>query len=260
MICGKALVMGTGWKPREAHGGLATHWSAEALGARPELPAGPGTLRRLLAGSSGPLLAHLELRFRLSREAGKTVLRGYVARKTDQRPAPLRPTRPARQGSRARLLQDLDQFVTDELRTREPAAPARRTRVAAGNAIGAAGRNAAARRAGEALEREWAMAVLREAEVETRRFYERERRLDTWGVFHDGVLVPLRDGAPRPTDQELAQRHGFEGGPQAANAMVTAKRRFGRTLRGVVARYVEDKGNLEAEVDAELRALMAVFR
>ncbi|MCZ7637354.1 MAG: hypothetical protein M5U12_15770 [Verrucomicrobia bacterium] len=239
--------------------GLATHWSAEALGTRREPPATPGTLRRLLAGSSGPLLAHLELRFRLSREAGKTVLRGYVAQKTDQGPAPARPTRPARQGSRARLLQDLDQFVTAELRTRDPAAPGGGTRVATGKTILVTARQSATRRAGEALDREWAMAVLREAEVETRRFYERERRLDTWGVFRDGVLAPLRDGAPRPTDEELAQRHGFEGGLQAANALVTAKRRFGRTLRGVVARYVEDNGNLEAEVDAELRALMAVF-
>jgi hypothetical protein len=215
-------------------------------------------LDRLLTGSSGPLLAHLELRFRLSREAGKTVLRGYVARKAGS-PGPARQPRRVSNATRARLLQDLDQFVADALQPPDHVARPRRTRVAPGKTV-RLGPRKAARRAGEALDREWAWAVLREAEVETRRFYERERRPDTWGVFCDGVLAPLRDGVPRPTDQELARRHGFADGPQAANAIVTAKRRFGRMLRGVVARYIEGNGNLEAEVDSELRELMAVFR
>ncbi len=63
------------------------------------------------------------------------------------------------------------------------------------------------------------------------------------------------DGVARPGDEEIARRHGFESARQASNAIITAKRQFGKILRDVVARYAEN----DADVDAELRELMAVF-
>jgi hypothetical protein len=76
--------------------------------------------------------------------------------------------------------------------------------------------------------------VILEAERLTREFYERKRRQDTWGVFRDGFLQPLLEGKPHPGLEQLARRHGFDSAMQASNAIVTAKRQFGKILRAVV--------------------------
>ena len=108
---------------------------------------------------------------------------------------------------------------------------------------------------GSSFDLAWGQRVLQLAEERTRVFYESKQTPATWAVFSAGFLVPLQTGEKRPSDSELARRHGFESARQASNAIITAKREFGKVLRVVVGRYAND----DADVDAELRELRAVL-
>jgi hypothetical protein len=48
---------------------------------------------------------------------------------------------------------------------------------------------------------------------------------------------------------------GFRSAAEAGNALITARRRFVRSLRSVVGMYCRT----EQEIDAEIRELMAIF-
>lgn len=238
----------------EGEGYPSTHWSRIVQASLPEQQAGEGALNQLLARYYTPLRAHLEFKFHLAREAAEDLLQGFVVQKVLVRNLLGRSDR-ARGRFRTFLLNALDNFVKDELRARDCA----RRRPDGGwvafedapeipvEGMGGHG--------GDPFDRTWAMTVLAEAEEETRRFYEAKRRRDTWGVFRDAVLAPVQDGGKRPSDEELAERYGFATARQASNAILTAKRQFGKVLREVVARYAENP----TEVDVELRELRAVL-
>jgi hypothetical protein len=100
----------------------------------------------------------------------------------------------------------------------------------------------------------WAVQVIEQARDRTERFYRDKGRADTWMVFLDGCYLPLYHGQARPSDSELAQRHGFEAARQVANAITNAKRRFGHILREVVREYECS----ESLVDGEIRDLIAI--
>lgn len=246
--------MGTVDESRGVQGYPSTHWSLVYLATQAEQQAGEGALNRLLTRYYPPLLAHLQFRFRLPHERAQDLLQAFLERKVLARQILGRADR-SRGRFRTFLLNALDNFVKDELRAGECS-----RRQPAGGLVSLEEAPdtpdpASAARVTDPFEREWALMVLDEAERETRAFYESKGRHDTWGVFHDGVLAPLRDGVARPDDAELARRHGFESARQASNAIVTAKREFGKILRAVVSRYAAD----EADVDAELRELKAAL-
>ncbi len=246
--------MGIVAESRDTPGYPSTHWSLIFQATLPEQQAGEGALHRLLARYYAPLLAHVEFRFRLPCEAAEDLLQGFIFRNVLARQCLGRADR-ARGRFRTFLLNVLDNYVKDELRARDCA----RRRPAGGwvalDEAPEAGERHPAPNGSDPFDREWALTVLAEAEAETRRFYESKDRRDTWGAFHDAVLAPLKDGVARPGDEEIARRHGFESARQASNAIITAKRQFGKILRDVVARYAENN----ADVDAELRELMAVL-
>lgn len=239
---------------REGEGYPSTHWSAIVQATLPEQQAGDGALNHLLARYYAPLRAHLEFKFHLAREAAEDLLQGFVVQKVLVRGLLERSDR-ARGRFRTFLLNALDNFVRDELRARDCArrrpdggwvafedAPEIPVEGMDGHGV-------------DPFDRTWAITVLAEAEEQTRRFYAAKQRLDTWGAFREAVLAPVQDGVKRPSDEALAERHGFATARQASNAIVTAKRQFGKALREVVARYAENP----TEVDAELRELRAVL-
>ncbi len=215
---------------------------------------GDGALNRLLIRYYAPLLAHLECSFTLSREAAEDVLQDFMVRKILEGRLLGRADR-SRGRFRTFLLNVLDNFAKDVHRARKRAG-----REPSGGLVSLddnlrEAERGVSRRDGGPFDRLWALTVIEEAENDTRRFYEAKKRLDTWGVFYEGWFLPTRDGVERPTDEELARRHGFETARQAGNAIVTAKRGFGRMVRRAIARYAES----ESEVDDELRRLMSVF-
>jgi hypothetical protein len=81
-------------------------------------------------------------------------------------------------------------------------------------------------------------------------------RPDLWDVFEARVLTPALDDAEPVTYEALAGRHGYSTPKHAANALVTAKRRFAQALRGVLGEHVTDEQELESEL-ASLGAALA---
>jgi RNA polymerase sigma-70 factor (ECF subfamily) len=76
-----------------------------------------------------------------------------------------------------------------------------------------------------------------------------------WEVFDLRVLRPAMTGE-RPVDYAtVVERLAFASPREASNALITAKRRFGRLIRDEVSRYVRDERELDDEVRGLFRAL-----
>lgn len=83
-----------------------------------------------------------------------------------------------------------------------------------------------------------------------------EQQLDPhWSVFEARVVQPMLFGQ-RPTPYpELVEHLGLKDAAQAANMMITVKRRFARALAAEVRGTVADPADLEDELDVLRRAL-----
>lgn len=219
----------------------STHWSQIYLASRPEQQAGEGALNELLCRYYGPLLAHVRFRFRLSEAVSRDMLQGFVERKVLIRNL-LGAADRTRGRFRTFLLNSLDNYVIDQLRKAHPHLEEfsdQAEAVAAPDGV-------------DPRDRQWAIAVIEEAENCTRLFYESKGRAESWLVFRDGFLLPTRDGAKRPSDTELASRYGFESARQVSNTIITVKRHYGKLLRDVVRQYADG----DAEVDREIQELV----
>lgn len=80
-------------------------------------------------------------------------------------------------------------------------------------------------------------------------------RIDLWEVFDLRVLRPAFEDAKPLAYDEMVRRFGYATPKHAANALVTAKRRFETALRSVLAEYVND----ESELDREQAALGTIL-
>jgi hypothetical protein len=81
-------------------------------------------------------------------------------------------------------------------------------------------------------------------------------RMDWWDVFESRVVAPMLDSGAAANYDALAERHGFAKPQDAANALVSAKRAFGRTLRRIVADSVPDASHIDEELLAMKEALL----
>ena len=81
-------------------------------------------------------------------------------------------------------------------------------------------------------------------------------RPDIWGVFACRLLDPTLAGArPMPYDA-LVERFALASPAQASNVLISGKRMFERNLRAVVAEYIADEDEIDAEI-AELRQILS---
>jgi RNA polymerase sigma-70 factor (ECF subfamily) len=76
-----------------------------------------------------------------------------------------------------------------------------------------------------------------------------------WQVFERRVLKPALFGTERVEYAALADQLGLDGPAQAANMVVTVKRRLARAVLGEVARTVHDPADAEQELRDLLRDL-----
>jgi len=76
------------------------------------------------------------------------------------------------------------------------------------------------------------------------------------GVFECRLLAPALEGTDPVDYGELVRRFGLQSPSQASNVLVTAKRMYARTLRGVVAEYSGDAAEIEAEI-GDLHRILA---
>lgn len=74
-----------------------------------------------------------------------------------------------------------------------------------------------------------------------------------WSVFEARVVRPMLFGEPRIPYSNLIDRLGLEGTAQAANMMITIKRRFVQALVEEVNQTVSDPMQVEEELRALLR-------
>ncbi len=107
---------------------------------------------------------------------------------------------------------------------------------------------------GTAFDVAWAQVVIDETLRQVRERCQATGRAGHWDLFYDRVVNPiLHQAPPRPYDV-IARSMGFPSPVQAANALITVKRMFERTMRRVIRAYVAT----ENAVDEELKDLMRI--
>jgi DNA-directed RNA polymerase specialized sigma24 family protein len=119
---------------------------------------------------------------------------------------------------------------------------------AGAGAAAADGPAAGADGAADAFDVAWAREAIAEALRRMRDECVACGRVDLWHVFEWRVLGPTLDDADPVGYAELVRRLGYATPKAAANALVTAKRRFEQALRSVIAEYVGDDEELELEL------------
>jgi RNA polymerase sigma factor (sigma-70 family) len=83
-----------------------------------------------------------------------------------------------------------------------------------------------------------------------------DQQLDPhWTVFEARVVRPMLLGEQPTPYAELVERLGLKGPAQAANMMITVKRRYARALAAEVRGTVADPADLEDELNVLHRAL-----
>jgi RNA polymerase sigma factor (sigma-70 family) len=226
----------------------STHWSSVAAAGDD-----PPRLGAVLRRYEPALAAHLRARFRLSPHDAQDALQSFFTDAMIERNL-LRLADPARGRFRSFLLTALDHHVRNWLRDRRAK---KRSPDAAVSAIDEvtppADREASPDRA---FELTWAREVVAQAVERMRAECEAAGQLVLWQLFSARVLSPALNGAAGESYGDLVTRLGLATPAQAANVLVTAKRRFARTLKAVVSDYLSDPADADAEI-VDLRRILA---
>ena len=101
----------------------------------------------------------------------------------------------------------------------------------------------------------WACELLHEVLAEVEENCTRDGKDVHWQLFRAHVLAPIVGAQEPPKLAQLCQQFGVSDATQAANMIVTVKRRFQAALRDRMRDYVGSK----EEVDQEIRDLMEIF-
>ena len=96
----------------------------------------------------------------------------------------------------------------------------------------------------------WARQVLAEALRRMQAECVAGGREDLWKVLQVRLLGPALSDTEPMGYEEMVRRYGYASPKHAANALVTAKRRFEQAVRSVIAEYVGDDAELEHELVA----------
>jgi RNA polymerase sigma-70 factor (ECF subfamily) len=237
--------------PRSPGAFPTTHWSLVGRASQ-RAASGRVALAELIRIYLPALRAHLTGHLRIDSHRTDDLLQGFVAEKVlDQHMIAL--ADPKRGKFRTFLLAALQRFVIDTLR-RESA----KKRAPGSKVIDlelAMERVSSGRNPSDAFDRAWAGEVLGEVMRRMHQECESDGRTHLWDIFEARMLLPITDGAPMPSHDDLARRHRLDSATQSANALGSAKRLFTRIFRSVVSEYAAD----ESEVDDEIRDLWEIF-
>ena len=110
--------------------------------------------------------------------------------------------------------------------------------------------------ASAALDREWARLVLDRALAEMERRCQRPQSQKHWLVFEARVLRPSIQGLEPIAYEQLVSQLGARSMQEVYTILKTAKAKFARLLREIVAETVDD----DAEIDAEIAELLQIVR
>mgnify|MGYP001190400014 FL=1 len=225
----------------------STHWTSIAAAgeARPRLGE---VLRRYPPA----LQVHLQRRFHLTPHDAQDVLQSFFTDAVVERNL-LRLADRARGRFRSFLLTALDHHTRNWLRDRSTQKRSPGTMADLAAVPPPADGHPAP---DQAFEITWAREVIAQAVDRMRTECEAEGQSQYWELFRARVLGPVFDGSAGEPYAGLVRRLGFATPAQAANALVTAKRHFARTLRAVVAEYLTDPAQADAEI-ADLQRILA---
>ena len=196
------------------------------------------------------LRARLVLDRRVNPDLAEDVLQDFVADKILAQELIARACR-EKGKFRSFVLTALDRYLIDRLRRDAGPSRSQPPLDAEVEHLAAAGQGPC-----DAFVREWARQLVAQAIQRTQAECAARNRPDLWALFCGRVLECGPDGAqPTPYEQFMAE-FGFTSVAQASNALVTAKRMFLRSLRSVVAEYIEDPAQIDDEI-ADIRSALA---
>jgi len=107
----------------------------------------------------------------------------------------------------------------------------------------------------QALAYAWAKETLASVMATTEQECRQAGLEKHWALFSAKALQPVVDGADIPTLADLCVKHGISSPRHASNMIITARRRFRSVLRRQVRQFVD----VDDEVDAEIRDLVAIL-
>jgi len=192
------------------------------------------------------LIAHLVTRKRIESHDAEDLVQGFITAKVLERNL-VGAAQPERGRFRSLLLKSLDNYVANELQSRSARKRAA-DRAMVIDPQDSDVQDARAQRAEDAFDVEWARQLLRTVAERMKKECVAGSRDEIWGVFEARILLPATDGSEVVDYQQLVETHGFRSPSQASNALVTAKRMYGRILRSVVGEYAADEEDAEAEI------------
>jgi len=213
---------------------------------------GRAALGELLTRYLAPLRAHLVLQKRIAAEKADDLLQSFIADRILERDLLTAADR-ERGRFRTFLLMTLDRFVSNRLRDENRQCRSPENSVPLDDAAGAFDPAPGPDRAFEIA---WARQVLLQAAEQMRDACFDSGRSDVWQVFDSRVLAPTLQGADPASYEELAAQFSLASAHAASNLMITGKRMFARSLKGVVGEYIEDASQIDDEI-AELRIILA---
>src|SRR5688572_32516631 len=220
-----------------------TRWTAveDAAASR---TAGASAIASLLGQYLTPLRAHLLHDRRLPAQEADDLLQGFVADKVLESELLARAT-PEKGRFRTFLLVALDRYVSNQLRNegRKVTAPQKLVPLDEARNLASGDPTPSA-----VFEMTWARQVLANAACRMKQQCESSGRGDVWGVFEARVLGPTLEGTEPEPYEQLVARLGLADVDAASNLLVTAKRMFARSLRGVVGEYMGEGGDPAQEI------------
>jgi RNA polymerase sigma-70 factor (ECF subfamily) len=227
----------------------STRWTlvAQAAALDPEQRAAAvdALLRRYIPA----LRAHLVMRKRLDPDRADDILQDFVLRKVVQREVFAAADR-SRGKFRTFLLTILDRFVIDT--ARQERARGQLQSLDACTPLAAS----ELQEPGAAFDLVWAQQTLGLTIGRMRSACLRDGQENVWAVFEARLLSPAVTGTPPLPYEQLATQFRFASAKQAANAIVTAKRKFDDVLRRTVAEYVAEDEDIKAEIIELQRILL----
>ncbi len=231
-----------------------TAWSEIDRAGHSDGPATRKVLEGLLQKYYPPLQAELVRSFRVSEDRAQDWLQSFVWKKVLLQNLLARAER-GRGRFRTFLINALLNFVRDEIdhAGRQRRSPSGGT--VSTEEMGEAEPAAEGASPGSEMDRAWGRGIVAQAIELVRTECEAKGDHRGWEVFRVRLLAPALDGSEKPAYKKLYAQLGFQSDAEAGNALITAKRRFFRSLRSVVGKYCRT----EEEIDDEIRELMAIF-
>jgi RNA polymerase sigma-70 factor (ECF subfamily) len=229
-----------------------THWSLVARAGESDEASQRAALSELLRRYGRALQVHLTAGKRLPPDRAEDLVQAFIADKVIEQNL-IALARKERGRFRTFLLTALDRFAIDQIRHDRAKKRSADNMLAVDEELDAA--DPLTPSPGAGFDAAWARELLTETIRRMKDECEASGRADVWGVFDDRMLGPMLHDSKPMAYEELITRYGIASPAQASNLLVTGKRMFARTLKGLIGQYEKDPEQIEAEI-ADLQAAL----